>query len=230
MIKFMNQGVTPLTKQEKAIQYIEENKLEEAAKLFVEIIDDNPDDPVGYVNFGNLLLQMKQFEEAERFFLKAIEIDDETATAFFSLGNLYYDRSLFQEAEKMFQQTIRLGLEDSDVYFMLGMTYVKREYHQLAVPFLQRATELKADIEKMFQYGLALAQTNYINEAETVFLQVLEKDHLHADSLYNLGIIEVNRKNNEKALEYFDKALFAQPNHALAKNAKENLATSNGER
>lgn len=223
----MKKGVTKLTKEQLAIQYMKDNDFENAAKTFIEIIEEDPDNPVGYVNFANLLIQMKQFEEAERFLLKAIEIDENTATAYYSLGNLYYDSHLYQEAEKMYQKSIQLGLEDSDVYFMLGMTYVKREYYQLAIPFLQRAVELKEDVDKLFQYGLALAQADYLKEAETIFLQVIEKDENHADSFYNLGIIEVHRNEEEKAITFFEKALKAQPDHKLAENALRRLQSGN---
>lgn len=219
----VEKGVTELTKEEKAIQYIQEKNYEEAAKTFIEIIEEDPDNPIGYVNFGNLLIQMQQLEEAERFLLKAIELDENAATAYYSLGNLYYDSNLFKEAEKMYQKTISLGLEDSDVYFMLGMTYVKRQYYQLAIPFLQRAVELKEDVDKLFQYGLALAQVDYLKEAESILLKVIEKDENHADALYNLGIIEVHRDQDKKAMQYFEKALASQPDHKLAENALHSL-------
>lgn len=216
-----------MTKEKKAIKYIEENNYEEAAKTLIELIEESPENPIGYVNFGNLLMQMQQFEEAERFFLKAIEIDDKTATAYYSLGNLYYDRALYKEAEKMYQKTLHLGLKDSDVFFMLGMTYVKRKYYQLALPFLQRAKELKEDVEKLFQYGLTLAQADYLNEAETILLQVIEKDENHADALYNLGVIEIHRDEDQKAIHFFERALTVQPDHQLAKNALQSLDSQN---
>lgn len=207
-------------KRKEAIRLMEEQKYEEAAKVFIQMIDEEPNDPIGYINFANLLSQMRQYGEAERFYLKAIQLDEKTATAFYGLGNLYYEKSLFPEAEKSFKQAIHLGLLDSDVYFMLGMTYVKNEKLTLALPFLQRATELDEDVQKLFQYGLVLAQLHYLKEAEKVLLRVIDIQQHHPDALYNLGIIAVHHKQYREAIDYFDHALSSKPDHLLAKKAK----------
>lgn len=212
-----------MTKLQEAIKRVSEKDYEGAAQLFIEYIDEEPKDPVGYVNFANLLSITNQVQEAERCFLKAIELDQNTATAYYGLGNLYVEQSLYAEAEKMFQHCIKLGLVEADVYFLLGMTHVKRKDIILALPFLQRAAELDKQADMLFQYGLALAQTNFMSEAEEVLKEVLEIESEHADALYNLGVIAVHQDDTKIALSYFEQALNVQANHALAKQAKENL-------
>jgi len=212
-----------LSKQEKAIRFIQKNDYEEAAKLFVEIIDEQPNDPIGYINFGNLLVMMKRTEEAERFFLKAIALDDHAATAFFGLGSLYYEQNLLEEAEKMLQHAIHLGIEDSEVYYLLGLTHKKQENIMLAIPFLQRATELNGETNKKFQYGLALAQADYFQEAEKVLKEVIDEEPSHADASYNLGILKLHEKKLEEAIAYMDQVLETQPDHMLATKAKQNM-------
>lgn len=216
-----------MDKQEQAIQFIKEKDYEQAAKLFIEHIDEHPNDSVGYINFGNLLEMMNQHEEAERFFLKAIELDEKAATAFVGLGNLYYKRKLFAEAEKMLRHALHLGIEDSEVYYLLGLVHLQKEEKMLAIPFLQRASELSDDIEKKFQYGLALAQANYADEAEKVLKEVVLKENSHADALYNLGIIMVHRDNLDEALYYFNQALAQDPGHKMAEDAKRNVLNMN---
>lgn len=212
-----------MSKLQRAIEQMNNREYETAAKLLVEYIDEQPEDPIGYINFANLLVLTNQLQEAERCFLRAIELNDSSATAYYGLGNLYYEQDLLQEAEKMFKYCLTLGLEDADVYFMLGMTYVKRDDMILSLPFLQRATELDEQPESLFQYGLALAKMNFEKEAEVVWHRVLKLDKRHADTLYNLGIVAANKQDNSLALAYFNDALTAQPNHTLALQAKENL-------
>lgn len=212
-----------MTKLERAIESVAERDYESAAKLFVEYIDEEPTDPVGYINFANLLAVTNQLEEAERVFLKAIELDDKLATSYYGLGNLYYEQALYTEAETMFKQALALGLADADIYFMLGMTYVRREDTMLSLPFLQRATELDKKPDNLFQYGLALARTDFVAEAEEVWQEVLQLNAQHADTLYNLGIIAVQNNDKQLATSYFNQALEAQPNHKLAKQAIQNM-------
>lgn len=213
-----------MDRNKKAIELLQQNKIEDTAQLFAEIIEENPKDPLGYINFGNLLLQMEDFERAKNFFKKAIELDDKAGTAYFSLGNLYYEQSHYKKAQENFNQAIELGLEDSDAYYMLGMSFLNQEHIALATPYLLRATELNPDdVGKLFQYGLVLAQSNYINDAMDIFKQVLKKDSKHSDAHYNLGVAYTYQSNLDKGLYHLGQALKIQPEHVLAANTKEKI-------
>ena len=104
---------------------------------------------------------------------------------------------------------------------MLGQSVVNQNQTKLAIPYLMRAAELAADdAEIRFHYGLALAQAEYIKEAEVVFHAVLQLEEKHADAHYNLGVIAMFYDKPEEALVHFKQALEIQPNHVLAANAK----------
>lgn len=208
---------------ERASAHIKEKKYDKALQLFIEWIEEHPNDPIGYVNAGNLCAELKQMKEAETFLLKAIELDEKTATAFVSLGNIYYEQALYDEAGKMFHHALHLGYEDSDLYYLYGMTYVKTERPLLALPFLQRAVELGDNLDYTFQYGLVLAQLHYLDEAEKVFQDVLQNDETYADASYNLAIIYVHREQFAEANTLLKQTLQHAPNHRLAKKAQTQL-------
>jgi tetratricopeptide (TPR) repeat protein len=213
-----------MDKNKQAIQYMKEQKYEKAAVLFNELIEENPKDPIGFINFGNLLLHMNDDERAERFFKRALELDENAATAYYGLGNTYFERSDYDQAKVHFQYAIDHGLQEADVYYMLGYTLQKQEQDRLAIPFLLRATELDPDnVEFLFQYGLSLAQSELIDQAETIFQQVLNQDEEHSDAYYNLGVISLFKEQAETALEYFNKAVDIQPDHLLAQNGKKQV-------
>lgn len=206
---------------EQLIQLLNDNKREEALKLLFDAIESDSNNEVHYINAGNLLFEERMYEEAERFFLKAIELNEKAATAYFSLGNLYYNSEQFERAEQLLRKAIDLGLEEADVYYLLGMTFVKRQLHLFGIPYLQRAQELGSDITISFQYGLALAKVNYLDEAEKIFKQVLKQDENYVDALYNLGILYIHQDQFDEGKLYLQKALQVNPNHLLAKKALE---------
>lgn len=213
-----------MDKNRQAIAYMKEQQYEEAAKLFNEIIEENPKDPIGYINFGNLLLHMNDFERAERFFNRATELDEHAATAYYGLGNTYFEQEDYEQAKRNFKKAIDAGLDEADVYYMLGYTLQKDEQDLHAIPFLQRAAELEPDNEEfLFQYGLALAQNNHIDQAESVFLKVLTYNEKHSDAHYNLGVIALYKEKAEEALQYFEQATQIQPEHVLAQNGKKQV-------
>lgn len=202
---------------------MKKQEYEQAAKIFIELIEQYPNEPTYYINFGNMLTEVKEYEKAENFLRKAIAVDKKAATAYFSLGNLFYVQQRYEKAAEQYEEALAYELEHSDVYFMLGMSLFSEEHYLQALPYLQRATELSNDAEISFQYGLTLAKLNFIDEAEKVFLQVVDKTPNHVDATYNLGVIAVHRNKKELALQLFEEVIAVQQDHTLALKAKENV-------
>lgn len=206
---------------QEAIHLMKEKKYEQAVQTLTGVIEKNPQDPIGYINFGNLLIHMNDLNRALVFFEKAIELDPQSATAYYGLGNLYYEQKNYEQAIENFQEAIALGLDISDVYFMLGMSLANRNHQMLAIPYLLRAIELDPnDEEKLFQYGLSLAKAEYLNDAKEIFEQVIALNNKHSDAHYNLGILSLYHDKHSDALAHFKTALQFEPHHILAANGK----------
>src|SRR5699024_2976148 len=110
-------------------------------------------------------------------------------------------------AGKMLQQAMNLGIQDSEVYYLLGLSHMKQQNNMLAIPFLQRAAELNNDTDIKFQYGLVLAKTNYLKEAEKMLTEVIMEKPTHADALYNLGILKLHEEKLAEAIDFIDRAI-----------------------
>src|SRR5690606_28665333 len=114
-----------MDKNKTGIEFMKEGKWEEAAKSFMEAIEENPGDAVSYINFGNVLSAVGETEKALSFFKKAIEIDEGASAAYYSAGNVYFEQENFEEAKNMFEQALLKGLDSGDNYFMLGLTLMR---------------------------------------------------------------------------------------------------------
>lgn len=204
---------------EQGIKALQEKRYEDAVKAFTTAIEENPNDPIGYVNFGNVLAAMDEVERAERFFQKAITLDEKAATAYYGLANLYYNAERYVEAAKLYQKSIEYGIEGADAYFMLGKSFEKDGKVKLALPYMQRAAELaKDDKEIRLSYGILLCQLEMFDVAKVELEDVLKLDEENADAHYNLGVLyAVSTKNTEKALYHLERAYQIQPEHEQAK-------------
>ncbi|QQZ10766.1 tetratricopeptide repeat protein [Heyndrickxia vini] len=207
-----------MDKNKKGIECLQEGKFEEAIKFFSEAIEENPSDPVAYINFGNVLIAVNEMERAVKFFEKAIDLDDQASAAYYCLGNLYYEQEQYEQAVTYFEKAKNTGLNNNDIYFMIGMCFVQLGNPKLAMPYLQRSVELNAeDVEARFQYALVLAQSEVYEEAIQQFISVVNQDPQHADAYYNLGVAYLGYyEDSEKAAEFFNQALEIQPDHVLS--------------
>jgi tetratricopeptide (TPR) repeat protein len=204
---------------EEGIKALQEKRYEDAVKAFTEAIEQNPEDPVGYINFGNVLAAMNEIERAERFFQKAITLDEKAATAYYGLANLYYNSERFLEAAKLYQKSLEYGIEGADSYYMLGKCFEKENQVKLALPYMQRAAELAPDdLQIRLSYGIILCKLEMFDLAKTELEYVLAQDEKNADAHYNLGVLyALSTDDAEKALHHLEQAFTIQPEHDQAR-------------
>lgn len=198
---------------------MESGQFEKAMELLATKIHVQPDDPVHYINFGNLLGIVQQYERAMQFFEKAISLDENAAAAYYGIGNIYYKLEQFQSAASFFQKASMLAPEDADIFFMLAMSLTRLGQDRLALPYFQRSVELKMEETAHFQYGLCLAKNGLLKDAIQQFEITIEINENNADAFYNLGIAYFHLKQVEEAREFLQKTLVINPDHKLAQEA-----------
>lgn len=214
---------------EQGIKAIQEKRYEDAVKAFTQAIEEEPNNTVGYINFGNLLASMDETERAERFFQKAITLDEKAATAYYGLANLYYNSERFMEAAKLYEISIRLGIEGEDAFYMLGKSFERAGETKLALPYLQRAAELAPeDVQVRLAYGILLCSLEMFDVAQTELQYVIDQDWNNADAHYNLGVLyAVSTERTEDALYHLKQAFTLQPEFEQARYIHDMIAMKN---
>lgn len=204
---------------EEGIQAIQQLEYERAAESFTKAVESDPSNPLGYINFGNLLASMNDSERAERFYQKAISLDETAATAYYGLANLYFNAERYEEAAKLYEASIRHGITGADAYYMLGKSFERLGNPKLSLPYYQRAVELNPDdLQSKLSYAINLATLELFKEAEPIFVDIISKDPEHADAHYNLGVLyAVSTSRKEDALHHLKEAFTIQPEHEQAK-------------
>ena len=204
---------------EIGIKAFQEKRYEEAAQAFTQAIESQPNDAIGYVNFGTLLAAMGDIERSERFFQKAITVDEKAATAYYGLANLYYEAERYTEAAKLYQKSIDFGIEGADAYYMLAKCFEREQQFKLALPFMQRAAELAPnDLQIRLSYGILLCSLEMFDFAKPELEYVIEEDWNNADAHYNLGVLyAVSTTDTDKAKYHLKQAYTLQPEFEQAK-------------
>ncbi|MGE7090969.1 tetratricopeptide repeat protein [Lysinibacillus sp. NPDC048646] len=204
---------------EQGILAFQEKRYEDAAQLFTQAIEAEPDNAIGYVNFGNLLAVLEDTERAERFFQKAITVDGTAATAYYGLANLYYNAERFAEALKLYEQAVTHKIEGADVYYMMGKCFERMENPKLALPYLQRAAELSPeDSQIRLAYAIVLCALEMFDEGKKELDFLIEQDWNNADAHYNLGVLyAVSTEQTQDAMYHLKQAFTLQPEYDQAR-------------
>lgn len=204
---------------EQGILAFQEKRYEDAAQFFTQAIEAEPENAIGYVNFGNLLAVLEDTERAERFFQKAITVDETVATAYYGLANLYYNVERYAEAVKLYELAVKHKIEGADVYYMMGKCFEKLENPKLALPYLQRAAELAPeDLQIRLAYAIVLCALEMFDEGKKELDFIIEQDWNNADAHYNLGVLfAVSTENTEDAMYHLKQAFTLQPEYDQAR-------------
>ncbi|MBX0309495.1 tetratricopeptide repeat protein, partial [Shouchella clausii] len=136
------------------IELMRKGNYEEAAKQFAAYIEENPKEPTGYINMGNLLAALNDFERALVFYERALELDHDATVAYYGIGCVHYQQENHQQAIQAFTEALTGGMNEADLFYMLGMSYYSEGKLAHAQANLSRAYELSSeDSEIVFQYG-----------------------------------------------------------------------------
>tara|TARA_B100000787_G_scaffold168577_1_gene157609 strand:+ start:8053 stop:9489 length:1437 start_codon:yes stop_codon:yes gene_type:complete len=187
--KYFNQTL------KKAITAHKEGKLQEAVKLYQEILkhkskvqlNSNVDllFTTTYLNLSAVLKALDKLDEAEESSRKAIELKPDYAEAHFNLGVILTSLGKLKEAAESYNKAINFKADYVDAYCNLGNVYNQ----------LGRLEEA----EKNYNITIKL-NSNYVN------------------ALYNLGTLYERLKKYDEAIKKYTRVLEINKNHTDTKN------------
>ena len=110
--KTLQQGITAL----------KEGKLQEAERLYCEILQTHPTHPHANHNLGITLYTLGRLKEAETSFKKAIEFKPDYIDAYYNLGLTLQKLHKLEEAETNYKKAIEFKPDYTEAYYNLGVT------------------------------------------------------------------------------------------------------------
>jgi|GEM_PF-6441352 len=170
-----------------------------------------------YQNLANAYLQNSQISEAEENYKKAIELQPENLDAKFNYSRLLRKKTLHSESIKLLNEILEKNstyinavLEKADIYYEIG------EYKKAKENY-----EIKLDVDSFdLEARIGLGKTNIALDDFDSALDNFEKASKLGTNLYEpyfwLGFTCDKMLNYEKAAEYYEVALYINPNFTSA--------------
>ena len=199
-----------------AIQYHQKNNLDEAKKIYLQILKINPNHVNAHNNLGAAYKQLGEIEKAKSCFEKVIQLNPNDVDGHNNLGLLLFELKEIQKAKSFFEKTIQLNPNYVEAHNNLGTIFKELKEFQKAKDCYERAIQLNPNYAMaLYNLGIIFKQFGLSQKAVGYFERAIEINPNYAEAYNGLGIIFQELGNNiKKAKSCFEKALKINPNYA----------------
>jgi tetratricopeptide (TPR) repeat protein len=161
----------------RALAYQQQGHLEEAMRLYIEILAVAPDTFDALHLLGVLFAQVGRLGEAEHLFTQALQVKPDNTAALLHLGNLFKDQKRHTEALAHYEQA--LALRPDYVFALTNRGIVLRELKRYteALASYDRALALDAgNPDILYNRGNLLHEVGRFEEAIAAYDQALVRN------------------------------------------------------
>ena len=126
----------------QAARLHKEGQLEEAEKLYRQVLKNNPDNIDAMRMLAMVAATLKRFDDAERLLRRAVGIAPDFLAAVIDLGRILKEQDRFEEAIGYFKKAIEINPNNPQTHFLLAGAYAPAALNNEAVKEYQRTLEL----------------------------------------------------------------------------------------
>lgn len=189
----------------------------EAIQCNQRAIECDPAFPLPYINWGNMLQNIKEPEEAISKYQKAIELNPRLPLAYSNWGHALHELNRYAEAIDKYQTAIKLDPLSAFTYDGWGMVLQSIERHEEAAEKHEKAVQLDSTNARYYiDWGMALQATGQLRAAVDKFEKALDLDPNNAHAFFQWGLALYDGNHFREAIAKFQKAIKCDPSHALA--------------
>ncbi len=202
---------------QKAYELHQLGKLTAAAKLYNNILNEQPDNIDVIFLTGTLNLQQRNFEIACMFFRKVLKLNPDYAMAHNNLGIALHESGKIDEAIKCYKKAIKLKPNYSTTYFNLGNTLKQQGKLEGAVVNYKKAIELNPNDATIYgNLGNTFKEQGKLDEAVECYKQASRLNPDNAEFHCNLGAALQESGALTEAILSYNEAVKLDPNYAMA--------------
>lgn len=140
---------------DRALAAMQDQKFDDAEKIFFDLVNSHPDYAGPYANIGILLKRKGKRDDAEQAFKKALELNKENADVYNHLGVLYRDSGKFDLARQAYETGLQIAPAHLHLNLNLGILHdIYLNQPEKALEYFQAAQKLSPN-DKQIQTWLS---------------------------------------------------------------------------
>ena len=176
----------------------------------------DPNNKEAFLKLGKLYFNIKDRDNSFKNLNGSIRIDNRNAEAFFYRGLNYIEVGMPDKAITNFQQAIDIDPKYFDAYVKLGILFAAKKDRK-AADYYSSALQIKPDDAlTLYDRGRFYQDIDSIRLAIKDYEAIIATNPTHKWANYNLGYINYNKKNYDKAASFFSTAIVSDPDYAEA--------------
>jgi len=161
-----------------AIQLHQQGKLDEAEKIYQQVLQVNSDHPDALHFYGVLSHQKGKHDLAVELIAKAIALNPDYSDAYNNLGNVFKEMGKLNEAEEAYQACLTRTPKNIDALSNLGAVLRENKKYPEALASLQQAIALAPDHSQAYHnLGNVYKKLNQFKEAIAAYRQSITLLH-----------------------------------------------------
>jgi predicted O-linked N-acetylglucosamine transferase (SPINDLY family) len=211
-----SQNLESLARQ--AVAFHQQGKLDEAEKLYLQILEAEPGlfGPLNHL--GLIRLQQGRNAEAAEFLAKALKIMPNDLGALVNCGMALRAVGRPAEALTLFDEALKIQPNIPEALYNRGVVLNDLQRYEDAIEANDRVLVLRPDFAAAFiNRGVALAAVNRLDDALASYDRALALQPGNAMALNARGLALRALRRPPEALENFERALAADPGFADAR-------------
>ena len=170
------------------------------------------------LKMGEITYYNRDYDRALQHLTKVTEQEPDNRTALFMKGFIYKEKGDTAEAVTLLRRVCDIDPNYEPAFEELGVLYASRQ-NPMALEYLSTAMRLQpSNTNVLYALAMYYQDLQQYDEAEKCYHQMLDINPASADAWHNLGYLEMTVYGDfERAIEYFDKAIEANPQHEASR-------------
>ena len=210
-----------------------QGRTEDAISLLGRSIELDPGYSRTYLRLGEMRLVVGDLDGSESAFRRYVGREGAEGWGHVGLGRVAWRRNRLDEAAAHFETALGLDRRAGQAAYLLATIYrlLGREEEAALLlsevvasaapvrppdPRLSELLRLSAGLQGLVYRANRLLEAGSLEEAETLYRQILELDPEHYTALANLGNVLGRQDRTEEALSLLRRAVTVDPNHPHA--------------
>jgi tetratricopeptide (TPR) repeat protein len=178
----------------KAEDAVAKKKLDQAASLLKQIVDNDANDFQAWTALGSVYVAQEKLDNAEQAYLQAIALKPASTRASLNLGRLRSTEKKFEEAIEPLDRVVQLQPDSGDAQMLLGECYLQVKKGSKAIPHLEQAARL-GHPEAHLRLGWLYNAAGLKDKAAGQYEEFLKKKPDYPDRTKLKEYIQANKKS-----------------------------------